>query len=164
MNVKFTEYPENVEKYCCCPWVALCVVRWCDVYCPALGDEVIGRFGLVSCFFCGERSELLVVVVAIVELSVEAASNFTARLSSRGIIGVLMCRWLMCACKSRCERYVRRHPLLSYRVPPCVHMKTVPRPVCSTRIAFSLHRGHIFIVSLRAQPKQKTCLHGIMRP
>lgn len=29
-----------------------------------------------------------------------------------GVVGVTTCRWLMCACKSRWERYVRRHPVL----------------------------------------------------
>lgn len=70
------------------------------------------------------------------------------------------CLWLMCACKSRWERYVRLQPVEPYLVPSCVHMNTVPKPVCSTRDTFSKHLGHCFCSCL-PQPRQNTCLQGI---
>jgi hypothetical protein len=53
--------------------------------------------------------------------------------------------------------------LFPYLDPPWLHMKMEPSPACSTRMALSPQRAQA-AGALCAQARQKTCLHGIMRP
>lgn len=73
---------------------------------------------------------------------------------------VVVWRWLIWACKSLWERYVRRQPTSPYLEPPWTHINTVPSPTCSTRCTLSLQRGQIFS-SFLAHFRQNTCLQGI---
>jgi hypothetical protein len=77
-------------------------------------------------------------------------------------VAILMGAIQLITCRSLWLRYVLRQPALPYLVPPWVHMKTVPKPVCSTLETFSIHLGHT-LSSLLAHDKQKTCLQGICK-
>lgn len=124
---------------------ALGVVLPRDLRCPL--DGVLVEDLLLS--VTGPVFELALTLAATVEAEAEAATA--------------TCRWLMWAWRSRCDKYVRRQPLLLYREPPCVHIKTEPRPDCSTRHTFSLQRGHSLNGSRLAHIRQKTCLQGIWK-